>query len=133
MRLQDILAAAETVRATDNTPFYLSLLAIVISLVALYRASASGKNQPQVPVAHSTPPEAAAPQALPVVTSPPAASPPPSPVSETQSIPIEIVAVISAAVAATIGNNHRIVSIKPMSSSWERAGRQSVLTSHRIR
>jgi hypothetical protein len=129
MRLQDILAAAENVRATDNTPFYFSLLAIVISLVALLRASASGKNQPQTPAQPATPPEVKAPQAHPVVISAPA----PSPVPESQSVPIEIVAVIAAAVAATIGNNHRVVSIKPMSSSWERAGRQSVLTSHRIR
>jgi hypothetical protein len=46
----------------------------------------------------------------------------------------EIVAVIAAAVATVTGNQPvRIVSIKPMSTSWERAGRQSVLTSHRIR
>lgn len=45
----------------------------------------------------------------------------------------EILAVIAAAVATTVGKSHRIISIKPMSTSWERAGRQSVLTSHRIR
>ena len=46
----------------------------------------------------------------------------------------EIVAVIAAAVATATRNQAvRIVSIKPMSTSWERAGRQSVLTSHRIR
>jgi Na+-transporting methylmalonyl-CoA/oxaloacetate decarboxylase gamma subunit len=45
----------------------------------------------------------------------------------------EIVAVVAAAVATAIGQSHRIISIKPISSSWERAGRQSVLTSHRIR
>lgn len=45
----------------------------------------------------------------------------------------EIVAVIAAAVSVSIGQKVRIVSIKPMSTQWERAGRQSVLTSHRIR
>lgn len=45
----------------------------------------------------------------------------------------EMVAVIAAAVATAIGPRHRIISIKPLSSSWERAGRQSVLSSHRIR
>jgi hypothetical protein len=69
----------------------------------------------------------------------PANSPTPAPTqtkaatTQDDGITSEIVAVIAAAVAATIGNNHRIVSIKPMNSSWERAGRQSVLTSHRIR
>lgn len=59
----------------------------------------------------------------------PAAAPPAAPAA----IPPEIVAVIAAAIASTIGQSVRIISIKPMSSSWERAGRQSVLTSHRIR
>jgi glutaconyl-CoA/methylmalonyl-CoA decarboxylase subunit delta len=45
----------------------------------------------------------------------------------------EIVAVIAAAVATSTSQPYRIISIKPMSTSWERAGRQSVLTSHRIR
>ena len=129
MRLHAILAAAENVQATDRLPYYLSLLAVVLSLIALIRASASGKNQPPAPGAPAPQPEAIAPKASPVVVSPPVAAT----TSGTQSNPAEIVAVIAAAVAATIGNNHRIVSIKPMSTSWERAGRQSVLTSHRIR
>jgi hypothetical protein len=45
----------------------------------------------------------------------------------------EIVAAIAAAVATVTGQSHRIISIKPMSTSWEKAGRHSVLTSHRIR
>jgi len=45
----------------------------------------------------------------------------------------EIVAIIAAAVTTYCGKKVRIVSIKPMSTSWEMAGRQSVLTSHRIR
>ena len=50
-----------------------------------------------------------------------------------EGVPPEIIAVISAAVAAIAGPNRRVISIQPMSTSWERAGRQSVLTSHRIR
>lgn len=63
-----------------------------------------------------------------------------APVSQPAAFPAdpgiapEIVAVIAAAVATVTGHQPvRIVSIKPMSTSWERAGRQSVLTSHRIR
>lgn len=48
-------------------------------------------------------------------------------------IPPELVAVIAAAVSVSIGQKVRIVSIKPSSTQWERAGRQAVLTSHRIR
>ncbi len=70
--------------------------------------------------------------------SPPAGAAAPKPQAATDRddprIAPEIVAVIAAAVATVSGNRPvRIVSIKPMSTSWERAGRQSVLTSHRIR
>lgn len=56
----------------------------------------------------------------------------PAPVADSGIAP-ELVALIAAAVAASTGKTHRVISIKPMSTSWERAGRQSVLTSHRIR
>jgi Na+-transporting methylmalonyl-CoA/oxaloacetate decarboxylase gamma subunit len=45
----------------------------------------------------------------------------------------EVLAVIAAAVKSTIGQDHKIVSIKSQDSNWERAGRQAVLSSHRIR
>lgn len=61
-------------------------------------------------------------------------SPPAAPEPGSTHIAPEIVAVIAAAVATVCGQQPvRIISIKPMSSHWERAGRQSVLTSHRIR
>jgi hypothetical protein len=66
-----------------------------------------------------------------LVVAPAAAAVPHHP--QTDSVPPEIIAVIAAAVATSVGKSHRIISIKPMSTSWERAGRQSVLTSHRIR
>lgn len=66
----------------------------------------------------------------------PATTPSASPASPAgnNTIAPEIVAVIAAAVATIYGNRPaHIVSIKPMSTGWERAGRQAVLTSHRIR
>jgi len=45
----------------------------------------------------------------------------------------EIIALIAAAVSCFTSQPHRIVSIKRQSTSWEKAGRQSVLSSHRIR
>ena len=53
--------------------------------------------------------------------------------SEDDHIPSEIAAVIAAAVVTVTGRAHQIVSIKHQNSNWERAGRQSILTSHRIR
>jgi hypothetical protein len=62
------------------------------------------------------------------------AAPPTSPSSAASAgIDPVTVALIAAAVTAFTGQACRIISIKPMSSSWERAGRHSVLTSHRIR
>jgi len=49
------------------------------------------------------------------------------------NIPDHIIAVIAAAVYTALDDKHRIISIKPQDSSWEKAGRQAVLTSHRIR
>lgn len=70
----------------------------------------------------------------PAPTPAPAVKPPPaSPPQVQDGIQPEIIAVISAAVAAVAGTNRRVISIQPMSTSWEKAGRQSVLTSHRIR
>jgi len=51
----------------------------------------------------------------------------------TSGIPPEVVAVIAAAVHTAVGKGHKIVAIKPQDSNWEKAGRQSVLGSHRIR
>jgi hypothetical protein len=65
--------------------------------------------------------------------SPAPQQPSPTPAAHDDGIAPEIIALIAAAVATAIGKSHRIISIKPMSTSWERAGRQSVLTSHRIR
>jgi len=70
-------------------------------------------------------PQAAAPAA--------ASIPAAAPAHHDEGLAPEIIAAIAAAVATVTGKSHRIVSIKPMSTSWERAGRQSVLTSHRIR
>jgi hypothetical protein len=49
------------------------------------------------------------------------------------NVPSEIAAVIAAAVACMSGGSRRIISIKPADTSWEKAGRQSILYSHRIR
>lgn len=123
MQVHTILAAATAgASGASNYPYLLGLLAIFIALVAIFRVSAlkqelekSSSPQPQ---------PAPAPAAKSVAAVQPAA---------VEGTPPEIVAVIAAAVASMTGGRGRVISIKPMSTSWERAGRQSVLTSHRIR
>ena len=121
-----ILAAAETTRP-GNLPMLIAFAAAVLALIALIRVSSLGKElKDPAPTTNPQPSQSSSPAAMPAANAPSAATDP-------SAIPPEIVAVIAAAVAACAGRNIRIVSIKPTSSSWERAGRQSVLTSHRIR
>lgn len=69
----------------------------------------------------------------------PLPAPAPSPVRQqaaadtAQEIPPEIVAVIAGAVHYIMGRPQRIISLKKVDPSWEKSGRQSVLTSHKIR
>ena len=98
---------------------------------------------PPQPVALQPQPAALPPQPV-AVQAPPAAvqAPPAAPVATVAKTPApaqpegltpEIIAIIAAAVTSVLGSAHRIVSIKSQNSHWEKAGRQSVLTSHRIR
>jgi hypothetical protein len=78
-----------------------------------------------------------APTAPPAVTSTPA-PPAPQTITPSQTPPAgeispQIIAIIAAAVASFTDHPQRIISIRRQSTSWEKAGRQSVLTSHRIR
>jgi hypothetical protein len=123
MHVHTTLAAAAGTSDTANYPYILGLLAIAISLVAIFRVSALARQQNQSA-------GASAPQA-PAATA--KATTPSAPAAPHDGIAPEIIAAIAAAVATVTGKSHRIISIKPMSTSWEKAGRHSVLTSHRIR
>ena len=41
--------------------------------------------------------------------------------------------VVAAAVATMLGARHRVVAVKPVSSSWGQQGRRDIHASHRIR
>lgn len=126
MQIHAILTAATDPAARDNLPLLLALAGVAISLIALFRVSTIRQEFKQSPLAANPKPGQSP------TTAPKSGAPAITPASG--GIPPEIVAVIAAAVASVTGNRTlRIVSIKPMSTSWERAGRQSVLTSHRIR
>lgn len=131
MQAHDVILAATDAPGSGNLAFLLAVAAFVLSLIALVRVS-SLKQEPKQsgPAANPQPAPTPAPAPSPAART----AAPSSSDQASNAIPPEIIAVIAAAVAAISGNQAiRIVSIKPMSTSWERAGRQSVLTSHRIR
>lgn len=128
MQFTPILALADKAITSvmDALPHLAGMVMVMATLTILWGVCAlTAKlvhNFIPEPAAAAAP--AAAPVAKPAATHQPAAP---------AGIAPEIVAVIAAAVATATGQAHRIISIKPMSTSWEKAGRQSVLTSHRIR
>lgn len=125
MQLTSILAVAAKADTSilDALPHLAGMLMVMVTLTVLWGVCALTAKLVQILMPEKKPASpASAPSAAP--------APEEAPASE---IAPQIVAVIAAAVAACTGGNIRIVSIKPTSSSWERAGRQSVLTSHRIR
>ncbi len=121
-------SAGQSRSILDAFPHMAGMLMVMVTLAVLWGVCALTASLVKLllpeakPTARTT---AAAPAPKPAAAAPePAGS----------GIAPEIVAVIAAAVATVTRDQPvRIVSIKPMSTSWERAGRQSVLTSHRIR
>jgi hypothetical protein len=105
---------------SDALPHLLGMLLVMLTLAALWGVCALSATLIKTLIPEKPPKP-------PVKTTPAVRNP------VTTGIPPEIVAVITAAVASVTGPSHRIVSVKPQSSSWAKAGRQSVLSSHRIR
>lgn len=70
------------------------------------------------------------PAAAPAVATPKKMAPP----STDAEVPPEVRAAIAAAIFATLGHNHRVVTISPAQSLlWSREGRRQVFDSHRFR
>jgi sodium pump decarboxylase gamma subunit len=120
-----MLAVAEKahVSVMDALPHLAGMLMVLITLTILWGVCALTAKLIQVLMPERAP-----------------APPRPQPAAAAQVNPAaperispELVAVIAAAVATATGRSHRIISIKRQSTHWEKAGRQSVLTSHRIR
>ena len=115
MHLDTISIAA----STANYPYILALLAIVVAIVAIIQVAGLRRDLNQKSAATPVPAQA------------PAAVRRPAPTDD--SIAPEIVAIIAAAVATATGSTARVVAIKKIDMAWEKAGRQSVLSSHKIR
>lgn len=128
MNFISILAASDKAATSimDALPHLAGMLMVMLTLTILWGVCVITAKLVKIFIPE--PQAAVAPVAKPV-PKPAASAPPAAP----EGIAPEIVAVIAAAVATVTGQPCRIISIKPMSTSWERAGRHSVLTSHRIR
>jgi Na+-transporting methylmalonyl-CoA/oxaloacetate decarboxylase gamma subunit len=128
MHFIPILAVAEKASTSimDAVPHLAGMLMVMLTLATLWGVCAITAKLVQMFAPE--PAAAAAPVARPAAK--PAGAPQPT---APDGVTPEIVAAIAAAVATVTGQSHRIISIKPMSTSWEKAGRHSVLTSHRIR
>jgi Na+-transporting methylmalonyl-CoA/oxaloacetate decarboxylase gamma subunit len=121
MDFHPILGATQSAEVADTLPYLTGMLVVFATLAALWGVCALSAAVIRILVPEPAP---APPTELRPATAPDA---------DPAGIDPEIVAVISAAIASVTGSSHRIVSIKLRSSSWEKAGRHSVLTSHKIR
>jgi len=109
----------------DALPHLGGMLMVLVTLVILWGLTAALSRMVSVITSRqSAPPAAVTKRQTPVPSAAPAAEDGTNP---------QIVAVIAAAVASMTGGTRRVISIKPIDKSWEKAGRQSVLRSHRIR
>jgi glutaconyl-CoA decarboxylase len=134
MQLITLLASTEDAAHShsiiDALPHMAGMLMVMVTLAVLWGICAFTARMVAVFLPEKKPAAPAPTKPAPAASAQASAAPAPA----HAGIAPEIVAVIAAAVASVTGNQPvRIVSIKPMSTSWERAGRQSVLTSHRIR
>ncbi|RPJ35346.1 MAG: hypothetical protein EHM17_03000 [Verrucomicrobiaceae bacterium] len=123
----------------DALPHLGGMLMVLITLTLMWGITAAVAKI--IAILHARQAPASAPQPAPAKTTAP------TPASEvpvavvaaavaeyySDTVPSEIAAVIAAAVTCMSGGTRRIISIKPMDMSWEKAGRQAVLYSHRIR
>jgi len=117
-----IAAAAETPGLSDTFPYLVGMLLVLIILSTLWGICAiCAKIVAVFLPKEADRPLAATPRAVPASA------------GDGDRIPSDIVAAIAAAVASTSDGPARIVSIRTDGANWSKAGRQSVLSSHRIR
>jgi sodium pump decarboxylase gamma subunit len=115
-----VLAQKPATSVMDALPHLAGMVMVLVTLTVLWGVCATTGKLIRVLMPEPAPAKPAAPAAAPVGTG-------------DEGTPPEIIAAIAAAVACFTGPSHRIVSIRRQSTSWEKAGRQSVLSSHRIR
>jgi Na+-transporting methylmalonyl-CoA/oxaloacetate decarboxylase gamma subunit len=122
----------------DALPHLGGMIMVLITLTVMWGVTAAVAKLITILHAHQA---AAAPAPSPAAAPPAASATPVAAIAAAvaatyeneQIVSSEVAAVIAAAVACMSGGSRRVISIRPVDSSWEKAGRQSVLYSHRIR
>jgi hypothetical protein len=129
MHLLPIIALLETadISILDEMLRFIGIAAILFVLFKGIKALITKPAAPVAPASSLTATPAALDSSL---TAAPGVSHSPAPA---EVITSEVLAVIAAAVATVSDSSRRIVSIKSYNTQWEKAGRLSNLTSHRIR
>jgi Na+-transporting methylmalonyl-CoA/oxaloacetate decarboxylase gamma subunit len=117
----------------DALPHLGGMVMVLITLTCLWALTSIVANF--VSIYHNARPAASPATVKPTPSAPqdPAQEAESAATSHHSGISPEVVAIISAAIACMGGTKRRIISIKPADTSWEKAGRQAVLMSHRIR
>lgn len=123
MNFLPILAAAEAAQPPDNY-FAGLIVALAVLAGACYLTGVLTKRSVLATLATMGP--AAAPRPAP-------AGCPATQTESAQTLAPELVVVIAAAVSTVLGENYKVVAINPPDNNWGQAGRQAVLSSHRIR
>lgn len=109
----------------DALPHLAGMLVVITALMALWGLTVLiGKLVGKLPSAAPVAPVAAV-AARPIIVAS-------APVDDSVVSP-EIAAVIAAAVTVATAGTRQVISVRQADSAWERAGRHSILTSHRIR
>lgn len=108
----------ENPSVSDAVPYLAGFLIVLVTLAALMAVCMAVSKALKFFERTPAPPEAVA---------------KPEPQVADDTVPPEILAVIAAAVATTVGRGPKIVSIRPSNTSWSQAGRQQIQTSHNIR
>ena len=104
------------------------LLIVVVALAVLAKAVVDLKSEVKsLRRGDASGSPQAEPSAMPVVS--PASMPTPA----DEAVTPEIFAVIVAAVHASLGDQHQIVSVTPAETLWSREGRRTIFGSHSIR
>ena len=120
MQLPTLLAAEVVSKPTvsDALPHLLGFVVVLVTLVVLWGICLliGAILQKVMPPAAVTPPKTVPAKAL-----------------EDGSIAPETLVVIAAAVAAVTGKPRRIISLQPHHPAWSQAGRQEILSSHKVR
>ncbi len=120
--------------ATSEWTTWVAVLGGLAGFASLLITLARGRGTPAAVPAPTPPPAPVAPARIQAPAPPPVPAPA---VAAPAAIPDEIMALIAAAVAVTVGPNARVASVVPtpldQQQQWSIEGRRQIYSSHQIR